>query len=128
MCQQNFHKSLKSSTIFCQNMTKSTQNCRYQETVMNDHPLKRIIQLEKNAATNSQYHKRETIEINPVPDEILEENVCKTLSLTGVNVTLLRILSCFSNIWILILVDLFCACFASLSFLWNLKISGEFYG
>ena len=38
--------------------------------------------------TNSQYSKRETIELNPVPADItdvLEENVFKALSLTGVN-------------------------------------------
>ena len=57
----------------------------------NNHLLQRIIQLERNAVTNSQYYRREIIEINPVPeslgDELLEENVCKALSLTGVNVT-----------------------------------------
>ena len=41
--------------------------------------------------TNSQYHRRKTIEKNSAPeslgDQILEENVCKVLSLTGVNVT-----------------------------------------
>ena len=40
--------------------------------------------------TNSQYSRRETIELNPVPADIteyfLEENICKALSLTGVNV------------------------------------------
>ena len=54
------------------------------------HLLQRIIQLERNAVTNSQYHGRETIEINLVPeslqDKILEEDVCKALSLTGINV------------------------------------------
>ena len=54
--------------------------------------------MEKNAVTNSEYHRRETIEINPVPesleDEILEENVCKALSLTGVNVTPEQLHSC----------------------------------
>ena len=48
--------------------------------------------------TNSQYHRRETIKINPVPesleDEILEENVRKALSLTGVNVTPSQLHSC----------------------------------
>ena len=38
--------------------------------------------------TNSQYS--ETIELNPVPaditEDVLEENICKALSLTGVNV------------------------------------------
>ena len=57
----------------------------------NNHLLQRIIQLERNVIANSQYHRRETIEINPVPEslgnEILEENVCKALSLTGVNIT-----------------------------------------
>ena len=56
----------------------------------NSHLLTRIIQLEHNAVTNSQYSRRETIELNPVPAEIhedvLEESICKALSLTGVNV------------------------------------------
>ena len=47
----------------------------------------RIIQLERNAVNNAQYHRRESIEINPVPasisNEELEVNVCKALSLTG---------------------------------------------
>ena len=45
----------------------------------------RIIQLERNAVSNAQYHRRESIEINPVPasisNEELEVNVCKALSL-----------------------------------------------
>ena len=49
----------------------------------NNHLLQRIIQLERNGVANSQYHKRETLEIIPVPegvgDEILEENVSKAL-------------------------------------------------
>ena len=56
----------------------------------NSHLLTRIIQLERNAVTNSQYSRRETIELNPVPAEIhedvLEKSICKALSLTGVNV------------------------------------------
>ena len=54
----------------------------------NSHLLTRIIQLERNAVTNSQYSRRETIELNPVPAEIhedvLEDSICKALSLTGV--------------------------------------------
>ena len=46
--------------------------------------------MEHNAVTNSQYSRRETIELNPVPAEIhedvLEDSICKALSLTGVNV------------------------------------------
>ena len=57
---------------------------------LNSHLLTRIIQLECNAVTNSQNNRRETIELNPVPAEIhedvLEESICKVLSLTGVNV------------------------------------------
>ena len=57
---------------------------------LNSHLLTRIIQLERNAVTNSQNNRRETIELNPVPTEIhedvLEESICKVLSLTGVNV------------------------------------------
>ena len=56
----------------------------------NSHLLTRIIQLERNAVTNSQYSRRETLELNPVPAEIhedvLEKSICKALSLTGVNV------------------------------------------
>ena len=56
----------------------------------NSHLLNRIIQLERNAVTNSQYSRRETIEVNPVPaeiqDDVLEASVCKALSLTGVTV------------------------------------------
>ena len=52
----------------------------------NSHLLTRIIQLECNAATNSQYSRREKIELNPVPagihDDVLEASVCKALSLT----------------------------------------------
>ena len=55
-------------------------------------PLKKnLIQQERNAVNGSQYHKREKKEKKPVPrsleGDILEENVCKALSLTGVNVT-----------------------------------------
>ena len=46
--------------------------------------------MEHNPVTNSQYSRRETIELNPVPAEIhedvLEDSICKALSLTGVNV------------------------------------------
>ena len=56
----------------------------------NFHLLNRIIQLEHNAVANSQYSRRETIEVNPVPaeihDDVLEASVCKALSLTRVNV------------------------------------------
>ena len=48
--------------------------------------------------TNTQYHRRETIEINSVPesleDETLEENVWKALSRTGVNITPEQLHSC----------------------------------
>ena len=43
----------------------------------------RIIQLEKNAVNNAQYHRRESIEVSPVPasigDEELEDSICKDL-------------------------------------------------
>ena len=56
----------------------------------NSYLLTRLIQLEGNAVTNSQYSRRETFELKPVPAEIyedlLEESICKALSLTGVNV------------------------------------------
>ena len=56
----------------------------------NFHLLTRIIQLEPNAVNNLQYTRRETVELNPVPadvtEDVLEENISKALSLTGVNV------------------------------------------
>ena len=62
----------------------------------NSHLLTRIIQLKHNAVTNSQYSRRETIELNPVPTEVHEdvfqESICKALSLTGVT-SFLRICS-----------------------------------
>ena len=39
----------------------------------NCHLLTRIIQLERNAVTNSQYSRRETTELSPVPAEIHED-------------------------------------------------------
>ena len=68
------------------NVNSELQQCKK----FNSHLLTRIIQLERNAVTNSQYSRRETIELNPVPaditEDVLEENICKALSLTGVNV------------------------------------------
>ena len=56
----------------------------------NSHLLTRIVQLERNAVTNSQYSRQETIELKPVPAEIhqdfLEDSICMALLLTGVNV------------------------------------------
>ena len=56
----------------------------------NSRLLTKIIQLERNAVKNPQYGRRETIELNPVfadiTEDVLEENICKALSLTGVNV------------------------------------------
>ena len=50
----------------------------------------RVIELEKNAISTAQYVRREIIEISPVlgsiSDRNLEEQVCKALSLTGINV------------------------------------------
>ena len=46
--------------------------------------------MERNAVTNAQYHRRESVEVNPIPlsisDEDLELNICKTFSLTGLEV------------------------------------------
>ena len=47
----------------------------------------RVVQLERNAVTNAQYHRRESVEVNPIPpsisDEELELNISEALSLTG---------------------------------------------
>ena len=46
----------------------------------------RIVQLERNAVNNAQYHRRESLEINPVPasidDDVLQSSVSRALSLT----------------------------------------------
>ena len=36
----------------------------------NNHLLQRIIQLERNAVTNSQNHRRETLEKGPIPESL----------------------------------------------------------
>ena len=47
----------------------------------------RIAQLERNAVSNAQYHRRKTLEINPVPssigDDVHENSVCRALSPIG---------------------------------------------
>ena len=62
------------------------QQCK----IFNSHLLTRIIQWECNAVTNSQYSRRETIELNPVSAEIhenvSEESICKALPLKGIDV------------------------------------------
>ena len=51
----------------------------------------RIIQLERNVVNNAQYLRRESLEVNPVPcdigDSVLEETVCRAISLTRHEVT-----------------------------------------
>ena len=76
------------------NVSSELQQCKK----FNSHLLTRIIQLECNAVTNSQYSRRETIELNPVPaditEDVLEENICKAFSLTGVNVAPIDLQAC----------------------------------
>ena len=52
-----------------------------------------IIQLEWNALNKAQYHRRESLEVNLVPhdigDNVLQETVCRAISLTGHEVTLM---------------------------------------
>ena len=59
---------------------------------------KRVVQLERNAVTNVQYHRWESVEVNPVPpsisDEGLELNICKSLSLTRHQVKANNLQSC----------------------------------
>ena len=56
----------------------------------NDLLLERITQLERNNLNNAQHTRRETLEIKPVPsdiaDDVLEQSMCQTLSLTGISV------------------------------------------
>ena len=56
-----------------------TRNC-------NRFLTERDVQLERNAVTNTQYHRRGSVEVNPIPpsdsNEELELNICKPFSLT----------------------------------------------
>ena len=56
----------------------------------NDLLLECITQLERNNLSNTQYNRRKTLEINPVPpdiaDDVLEQSLCQALSLTGTSV------------------------------------------
>ena len=71
------HEELKSDLLI-------TKNCN---TLLHQ----RIIQLEQNAVNSVQYHRRQSLEVNPVLREfgnnILEETVCRAISLTGHEVT-----------------------------------------
>ena len=68
-------------TILKQNAKWSTLTCRLQHFVTN---------YKRNNLNNVQYDRRETLEINPVSsdiaDDVLEQSVCQTLSLTGISV------------------------------------------
>ena len=50
-------------------------------------PSERIVQLERNSVNNIQFHRRESLEINPVPasvgDDVLESSLCRAFSVTG---------------------------------------------
>ena len=58
----------------------------------------RVVQLERNAVTNAQYHRRESVEVNPIPPSIsaeeLELNIYEALSLTGNEVKLNDLQAC----------------------------------
>ena len=45
---------------------QQTKNC-------NSYLLAKIIQLHRNAVTTSQYSRKETVELNPVPADIIED-------------------------------------------------------
>ena len=50
-----------------------------------------IIQLERNVVKNTQYHRRESLKVNPVSrdigDNVVKETVCRAISLTGLELT-----------------------------------------
>ena len=86
---QNKLTCLKGLTSWHQNTTKCILSCSKCKSLNSD-LLTRIIQLEHNAVTNSQYSRQETTESSPVPAEIhedvLEESIYNVLSLKEVNV------------------------------------------
>ena len=89
--------SLKKCNEFTSKYGKVYQEFQHGKS-FNSHLLNRIVQLKRNTVTNSQYSRRETIEVNTVPAKIqdvaLEANVCKALSLTGVNVSTEDLYAC----------------------------------
>ena len=72
------HEELKSDLLI-------TKNCN---TLLHQ----QIVQLKRNAVNNAQYHRKESLEVKLVPrdigDNVLDETVCRTISLTGHEVTL----------------------------------------
>ena len=53
--------------------------------------LERITQLERNNLNDTQYNRRETLEINPVPsdiaDDVLEQSVCLPSAIFNTNIS-----------------------------------------
>ena len=74
-----FDDFLRQYEIFSSELTVS-KNCNWLL-------CERIVQLERNGVNNAQYHRCESLEINPVPatigDDVLEGSICRALSLTG---------------------------------------------
>ena len=64
----------------------------------NDLHFEQITQLEHNNLNNTQYNRRETLEINPVPsdiaDDVLEKSVYQALSLIEISVELDNLPAC----------------------------------
>ena len=75
----SFDDFLRQYEILNSELTVS-KNCNHLQT-------ERIIQLERNAVSNAQYHCLESLEINSVlasiGDDVLESSVCRALSLTS---------------------------------------------
>ena len=74
------HEELKSDLLI-------TKNCN---TLLQQRSST-VIQLERNVVSNAQYHWREFLKVNSVArktgDNVLEETVCRAISLTGLEVT-----------------------------------------
>ena len=74
-----FDDSLRWYEILHSELTVS-KNCNHLLT-------ERIVQLKRNAFSNAQYHRRESMEIHPVSatigDDVLESSVCRALSQTN---------------------------------------------
>ena len=74
-----FNDFLRQYEILSSELTAS-KNCNHLLS-------ERIIQLERNAVNNAQYHCHKSLEINPVPtsidDDVLESSIRRALSLTS---------------------------------------------
>ena len=88
-----FYDFLKRSEVFPSDLA-ITKNC-------NRYLTERVVQVERHAVTNAQYHQWESVKVNLVPplirDEKLKLRICRAHSLTGHEVKADHLQACREN-------------------------------